>query len=117
MFTQTYGPFYVRNAHIFSQLFDNLTDYYTHGESNVGTTLDSFFHTLYRRMYALMNPLIAIDDERWLCMRPTMVELAPFGDVPQKMRQQVERSLVAARVFVQAMATARDVVHRLMQVD
>uniref|UniRef100_A0A914XGA7 Glypican-6 n=1 Tax=Plectus sambesii TaxID=2011161 RepID=A0A914XGA7_9BILA len=117
MFVQTYGGFYERHADVFSGLFDNLTDYYTTGRSDVSESLDGFYQTLYRRMFTIMNPLMPVTDEKWECMKPTMDELHPFGDVPRKMTQQVQRSMVAARVFVEALATARDVVHRVMELN
>lgn len=116
MFLQTYGGFYERHADVFSALFDNLTDYYTTGRTDVSDSLDEFYETLYRRMFTIMNPLMPVTDQKWECMRPTMDELQPFGDVPRKMKQQVQRSMIAARVFVQALGTARDVVHRIMEV-
>lgn len=46
-----------------------------------------------------------------------MERLKPFGEVPQKMKQQVIRSFVAARTFVQALAVARDSIRKVMEME
>ncbi len=116
MFLQTYGQFYSQHSEIFITLFDNLTAYYTRGKLDLEKSLDSFYVDLYRRMFKIMNPQYKFSRNYWKCIEPMMEELKPFGDVPRKMKQQVVRSFVAARTFVQALKTGRDAIRNVMEV-
>ncbi len=118
---------------LFTKLFDDLEQFYGQQQSSVSlnTSLNSFFHDLYRTMFSLMHPMVTIieliknvvcvqlevSDLEWRCMRPTLADLKPFGDIPEKTQQQVRRSLVAARSFVFALESARDLLRDLVQVE
>ncbi|CAM4315691.1 unnamed protein product, partial [Lepidochelys kempii] len=58
----------------------------------------------------LLNPQYQFPPEYLECVARQGEALRPFGDVPRKLRLQVTRAFVAARAFVQGLATGRDVV-------
>lgn len=110
MFVRTYGLLYRENAEIFTQLFDDLLEYYKGTDKSLTNTLDSFFENLLSRMFQLLNVQHKFDDQYLKCVTSKMDQLKPFGDVPQKLSSQVKRSFIAARTFVQGLAIGRDVI-------
>lgn len=135
MFLRTYGLLYEQNSDIFAALFDNLTHYYGNGPStpvtgatnsqtlsigtskvNLSRAIDSFYNTLYQRMFRILNQPYDFEPRYWQCMSGQMERLKPFGDVPANMKLQVQKAFIAARTFVQGLAAGRDVVRRMMEV-
>ncbi|XP_023933709.1 glypican-6-like [Lingula anatina] len=110
MFVRTYGQLYQQNAHIFNDLFTDLRSYYRGRNINLLDALENFFATLFQRMFQLLNAQYELDQSYLGCVANTMDKLNPFGDVPQKFSQQLKRSFVAARTFMQGLAIGRDVI-------
>ena len=46
-----------------------------------------------------------------------MKTLQPFGDVPQKLTEQLRRSFVATRTFSQALMKGKQIIQRIVKVD
>ena len=51
------------------------------------------------------------------CVSQTMKTLQPFGDVPQKLTEQLRRSFVATRTFSQALMKGKQIIQRIVKVD
>uniref|UniRef100_T1J8P2 Glypican-6 n=1 Tax=Strigamia maritima TaxID=126957 RepID=T1J8P2_STRMM len=116
MFVRTYGTLYEQNAHVFTDLYDNLEKYYLRGNVNLADALDSFFITLYQRMFQVLNAQYTFDQKFLNCMQEFMDDLKPFGDVPQKLSVQIRRAFVAAKTFTQSLGVGRDIVKSMMDV-
>ncbi|XP_076355881.1 glypican-6-like isoform X2 [Tachypleus tridentatus] len=116
MFLRTYGMLYDKNSYIFENMFRDLRNYYNSGGIYLSEALGSFFDTLYRKMFEVLNNQYAFSDSYLSCISNHMEELKPFGDVPRKLTLELKRSFIAARTFVQALAVGRDVVREIMEV-
>lgn len=55
MFLKTYGMLYEQNSEVFTDLFDSLEKYYSTGHINLVDALESFFITLYQKMFTVLN--------------------------------------------------------------
>ncbi|XP_055856789.1 glypican-4 isoform X3 [Episyrphus balteatus] len=116
MFKRTYGVIYEQNAYVFSDLFTELEKYYSRGKVDLGEAMDSFFNTLYQKMFTVLNAQFAFDDKYLGCVSEHMKELKPFGDVPDKLSVQIKRSFVATRTYAQALMTAADVTKKMINI-
>ena len=110
MFVKTYGLLYQQNSHVFTDLFDDLRNYYKGSNVDLMRALDKFFETLMQKMFQLLNSQYVFDEAYLQCITEHMEELQPFDTVPQKLSVQVKRAFVAARTFAQALAVGRDVI-------
>lgn len=63
MFTRTYGVIYQQNSYVFSDLFNELENYYTRGRVDLLQVLDTFFNTLYQKMFQVLNAQYTFDEE------------------------------------------------------
>lgn len=79
-------------------------------------TMDSFFNTLYQKMFTVLNSQYNFNDNYLECVGKNMKEMRPFGDVPQKLGVQIKRSFVATRAFSQALTVAADVLKNMQTV-
>lgn len=113
MFHRTYGIQYEQNTELFKQMFNNLEVYYTQGGINLADKMRDFFVELYQKMFLVLNSQYSINDQYLTCVGGTMAEVQPFKDVPEKLINEVTRSFVATRVFVQALGVGRDVMTAL----
>lgn len=116
MFKRTYGVIYEQNSYVFSDLFNELENYYTRGKVDLSEAMDSFFNTLYQKMFTVLNSQYTFDDKYLGCVSEHMKELKPFGDVPDKLSVQIKRSFVATRTYEQALAAAADVAKNMINV-
>ncbi|KAM7359119.1 glypican dally-like [Cochliomyia hominivorax] len=116
MFTRTYGVIYQQNSYVFSDLFNELENYYTRGKVDLLEVMDTFFNTLYQKMFQVLNAQYTFDEKYLRCVSEHMKELKPFGDVPDKLSVQIKRSFVATRTYGQALGTAAEVSKRLVNV-
>lgn len=114
MFKRTYGVIYVKYAYVFSDMFTELENYFARGKVDLTDALDSFFNTLYQKMFTVINAQYSFSDKYLECVSEHMKELKPFGDVPDKLSVQIKRSFVATRTFEQALAAAADVARNLI---
>lgn len=63
MFKRTYGVIYQQNSYVFSDLFDELDNYYKSGKVDLAEAMDSFFNTLYQKMFSVLNAQYKFDDK------------------------------------------------------
>lgn len=63
MFKRTYGVIYEQNAHVFSDLFNELEGYYMRGKVDLMEAMDSFFNILYQKMFTVINMQYQFDDK------------------------------------------------------
>ncbi|XP_059621273.1 glypican-4 [Phlebotomus argentipes] len=116
MFKRTYGAIYEQNSYVFSDLFTELEGYYARGKVDLSEAMDSFFNTLYQKMFTVLNSQFTFDDKYLGCVSEHMKQLKPFGDVPDKLSVQIKRSFVATRTYAQSLATAADIVKNMMNI-
>lgn len=63
MFKRTYGVIYEQNSYVFSDLFLELESYYARGKVDLAEAMDSFFNTLYQKMFTVLNSQYSFDDK------------------------------------------------------
>lgn len=63
MFKRTYGAIYEQNSYVFSDLFTELEGYYARGKVDLSEAMDSFFNTLYQKMFTVLNSQFTFDDK------------------------------------------------------
>ncbi|XP_069502526.1 glypican-2 [Ambystoma mexicanum] len=117
MFTQTYGRLYTQNAQVFDELFKELHQYYLGGKVHLEDTLSEFWTRLLERMFQLVNSQYLFTEEYLECVSKHSEQLRPFGDVPRKLKVQVTRAFIAARAFMQGLATGRDIVAKAAKIN
>ena len=78
--------------------------------------MDTFFNTLYQKMFTVLNSQYKFDNKYLECVGHHMKEMRPFGDVPQKLGVQIKRSFIATRAFSQALQVAADTLKNMQQV-
>ena len=113
MFKKIYGSHYVMNTKLFMDLFVDFTYYYNGRNSDITNVMETFFASLMRRMFQIMNMQFQFSNSYLDCVSQHAKELKPFGDEPEKLIPQVKKSLVQARTFSQALHLGRDVVSTL----
>lgn len=116
MFIRTYGQLYQQNTQLFLDLFRDLRSYYQRTDVNIADVLDYFFSQLMQRIFRLLNDERLFSEGFFNCIGEHMNELKPFGDIPLKLYMQLKRSFTAARVFVEGLATGRDVILAMSKV-
>jgi len=109
MFKKTYGMMYEQNSYLFQDLFRDLEKYYDTGNANIIEVLENFFSVLCQKMFTVMNSQYTFDTKYLVCVSESMSEVAPFGDVPDKLSLPLKRSFVASRTYVQALKLAGDI--------
>ncbi|XP_076682288.1 glypican dally-like [Andrena cerasifolii] len=113
MFKSTYGILYEQNAYVFTDLFNELENYYAKGTVDLDDAMDNFFNTLYQKMFTVLNSQYKFNNKYLECVGDHMKEMRPFGDVPQKLGIQIKRSFVATRAFGQALTVAADILKNM----
>lgn len=63
MFKRTYGIIYEQNSFVFTDLFEELEHYYAKGKVDLTDTMESFFNTLYQKMFTVINSHYRFDDK------------------------------------------------------
>lgn len=118
MFVRTYGMMYVQNAELFKEFFQSLTRYYKSGSAaiNLESMLSDFWADLLERMFRLVNVQYEFSDAYMECVSRHTEQLQPFGDVPRKLRLQLSRSFVAARIFVRGLDIMPEVLNKVSKV-
>lgn len=116
MFKRTYGVIYEQNSYVFSDLFNELENYYIRGKVDLAEALDTFFNILYQKMFTVLNSQYKFDDKYLGCVSENMKQLKPFGDVPEKLTGQIKRSFVATRTFEQALSSAAEVARNMANI-
>ncbi|XP_044735843.1 glypican-4 [Chrysoperla carnea] len=116
MFKRTYGTIYLQNSYVFTDLFEELENYYAKGQVDLTETMDNFFIILYQRIFTVLNSAYLFDDKYLECVSNHMKELKPFGDVPHKLSAQVKRSFVATRTYGRALAVGVEVVKEMLSI-
>lgn len=117
MFTNTYGYLYDKHAAIFNDMFRDLNYYYSTGSVDLSVSLKQFFSLLYKKMFVELNNSYAMDASYLECTLDNMEEMMPFGEMPQKLIQQIKRSFIAIRTFVQALNYGNEVLKNVMEVS
>uniref|UniRef100_A0A674MW26 Glypican 6a n=1 Tax=Takifugu rubripes TaxID=31033 RepID=A0A674MW26_TAKRU len=117
MFTRTYGKLYMQNSGVFQDLFTELKRYYTGGNVNLEEMLNDFWSRLLEHMFQLLNSQYHFSEDYLECISKHTEQLKPFGDVPRKLKAQVNRAFIAARTFVQGLTVGREVANRVAKVN
>jgi len=117
LFRKTYGIIYIKNSDVFIDFFKDLESYYDQGQVDLDSALNRFFTSLYQRMFTVYNAQYKFDSRYLTCVSQTMKSLQPFGDVPQKLNQQLRRSFVATRTFNQALINGKYILNRIVKIQ
>uniref|UniRef100_A0A3Q0S3G5 Glypican-1 n=1 Tax=Amphilophus citrinellus TaxID=61819 RepID=A0A3Q0S3G5_AMPCI len=114
-FTSSWGPLYIQNSKLFSELYTELTSYYRGANINLEEVLNDFWTRLLEKLFYQANKQYFIEDYLE-CVSKQIDTLRPFGDAPRLMKMTVTRTLVAVRSFVQGLVISGDVVRKVSQV-
>lgn len=117
MFKRTYGMIYEQHSYVFTDLFDQLERYYAKGGVDLEDALDTFFNTLYQKMFTVLNQQYQFDEKYLSCVGDHMKDLKPFGEVPNKLTNQLKRSFVATRTFSQSLSRASEIITKMANID
>lgn len=107
----------MQNSGVFQDLFTELKRYYTGGNVNLEEMLNDFWSRLLEHMFQLLNSQYHFSDDYLECISKHMEQLKPFGDVPRRLKFQVNRAFIAARTFVQGLMVGREVANRVAKVS
>lgn len=110
MFTRSYGSLYTQNARLFQGLFVELRHHLQGARPGLDEALTDFWARLLERMLPLLNPQYSFSEGYLECVGRQAEALHAFGDNPRQLRVQVTRAFIAARAFVQGLATGQDIV-------
>ncbi|XP_074081403.1 glypican-2 [Macrotis lagotis] len=121
LLSQSYGRLFIQHAPVFSELFSQLRGHYRGTSSGLDDALSEFWTQLLERAFPLLHPQYSFPPDYLLCLARLSIfpngQLQPFGDSPRRLRLQITRALVAARAFIQGLATGRDVVSSALKVS
>ncbi|XP_017288033.1 glypican-1b [Kryptolebias marmoratus] len=117
-FISTWGSVYFESSQVFSDLYQDLTDYYKGSATNVNLeeVLNEFWTKLMEKLFYMANKQNSIGEDYLDCVSKQIETLRPFGDTPHKMTTQVTHTFVAARSFLQGLLISEDVVRKVSQV-
>lgn len=143
MFRKTYGLLYEQNVDIFSNLFNSLSAFYAKNNVNVGqidikkgnssqkqqkvaeilqngqldSAIDRFYTQLYQRVFVLLNQPYKFDPTYLNCVGLSMQKQQLIGDISDGLKKQVNKSLIAAKIFSEALKSGRDVVRSIVETE
>jgi glypican 4 (K-glypican) len=117
MFASTYGLMYERNVEIFTNMYDNLEQYYATGRVHLTKSMDSFFQQLYQKIFQVANSNRLFTSSYLECLTEQLTILKPFKDAPDKLIVDIRHALVAARTFHQALNSAIDIIKSIISVS
>ncbi|XP_062993537.1 glypican-2 [Elgaria multicarinata webbii] len=117
MFTRSYGRLYSQHARLFQGLFVELRRHLQGARPGLDEALSDFWARLLERMVPLLNPQYSFPEGYLECVGRQADGLRAFGDSPRQLRVQVTRAFIAARAFVQGLATGRDVVAQAVKLS
>lgn len=117
-FVKALGALYGPNAVVFRDLYSDLRRYYRGAALNLEEALDEFWARLLERMLKASDPAAAplISDDFLECASKQTETLRLFGEAPRELKTRLVRVFVEARVFVQGLNMAGDVVRKVSQV-
>ncbi|XP_038624253.1 glypican-2 [Tachyglossus aculeatus] len=116
MFSRSYGRLFAQHAPVFGSLFAQLRAHYGGAGVALDEALDGFWAQLLERTFPLLHPHYHFPPDYLLCLTKHSGQTRPFGDAPRQLRLQVTRALVAARAFIQGLATGRDMISAAVKV-
>ncbi|KAK6752087.1 hypothetical protein RB195_003482 [Necator americanus] len=118
LFGRTYGPFYQSNSQIFDTFFNRLRAFSSpFSDSKVPQITSKLFEDMFVIMFQLMNPMHSVTSVQRRCLLEAMPEIAPFGDVPEKVTHHLEKPLVFWKHFVSGLDNMYNVLDGFMNVS
>lgn len=112
------GPLYSQNTRLFTDLYNDLRQYYRGSALNLDETVSEFWSRLLERTIKTSAPTdVGLSEEYLECVARQQETLRPFGDVPRDMKVKVIRAFVTARSFVQGLIVSGEVVRKVSQVS
>lgn len=117
MFADAYGTMYEKNTIIFTAMFENLEQYYAHGQINLTRSMKKFFDDLYKKIFQLAATNKIYTSQYLDCASNQLANTGTFKDIPEKLIEEIRHAFVAARTFHQALQTGIDVVKMIISVS
>ncbi|CAJ0604431.1 unnamed protein product [Cylicocyclus nassatus] len=118
LFGRTYGPFYQSNSQVFETFFNRLRAFSSpFSEAKVPQITSQLFEDMFVIMFQLMNPMHSVTSTQRRCMLDGMAEIAPFGDVPEKLAMHLEKPLVLWKHFVFGLDNVYNVLEGFMNIS
>ncbi len=115
LYARTYQDRYTNHKAIFRDLFTKLGEYMKGTELiDLKAQIDSWFSMLYQKVYVISNDKSIYDASYKHCILETAEAVRPFGDIPRKLGVQIKKSFLASKVLVEAIRSAKNVVHELL---
>jgi len=116
LFAITYGDLYKNNSEIFMNLFDEMKTYYEDGSMTSETdetVFDAFFMKMFQRVFELSNPTYEFDQDYISCVGQERNSM----ELPKNLANRVQRALVSAKSFVDALRLGDEITAKLSKFD
>lgn len=117
MFLKTYGLYYELNTDIFTNMFEDLEQYYAKGQIKIADSMKNFFDRLYQKVFQAFNVGKQFSPDYLHCVRAQVASLRPFKDVPDKIIDGIRHGFVAARSFRLALDRGVEVIKAIVSVS
>ncbi|XP_070537710.1 glypican-5-like [Ptychodera flava] len=97
---------------IISKFFTNLASYVEGKEVDIPSTVMTFFDELFPLVYVIeIHSQSNLPMDYRECLSQATQDVNPFGETPQKIAVHIQKSLQAARVFIQALNLGIEVIN------
>lgn len=111
------GALYSQNTRLYSDLYNDLKQYYRGSALNLDETLTEFWARLLERTFKSSTSTdVTVSEDYLECVAKQQETLRPFGDIPRDMKTKVIRAFVTSRSFVQGLIISGEVVRKVSQV-
>lgn len=101
-----------------SRLYSQLASHISSSDNSLSNPLDDsvrdFFNSLFPLVYHhSINPKLRdFSDDYKECLRETQTEIRPFGDIAERLAQQIRRSFSVARAVLDALSVGVEVIEQ-----
>lgn len=116
-FVDTYGMIYEHNTEIFTNMYEDLEQYYATGHVKLSKSMENFFERLYQKIFQVLNSSRAFSPSYLECATEQLALLKPFKDAPEKLIGDIRHAFVAARTFHQALISGVVIIDNIMSVS
>lgn len=120
LFAQVYQRMSVLSKEPIARLYSdirnyvqNTSDYASAADLNIEASVSDFFTNLFPLVYHHAVNLQQNDfsEDYKTCLRHTIQDIQPFGDIPRQISQQIFKTLEATRVLLQALSLGSEVLN------
>lgn len=120
LFHQVYKTMAILSTEPIHKLYEDIIFQGTQNRERTDVTLPleiavlNFFTNLFPLVYHhTVNPTLRDYSEKYKrCLRETILEIKPFGDIPKELGEKIGKALKAVKVFLDALQVGADVLNQ-----